>query len=151
MWWIKPEAIPHTASAASLPAHWPCSRHLLQASRLSLPPPFSHTSFSAWQNLPQSCHLTPLAWLAVPSMSIMWLHLDYNYLCNKREIYLLELGVGWGWGPACQGYFHAQWASAGAWLPLPGSTAFGERLTVKVRHDKKQKVMSMRFLKCLEH
>lgn len=30
-------------------------------------------------------------------MSITWLHLDYSYLCNKKEIYLLEWR-GWGGG-----------------------------------------------------
>lgn len=32
--------------------------------------------------------------VAAPSMSIMWLHLDCNYLCNKKEIYLLEREEG---------------------------------------------------------
>lgn len=76
-------------------------------------------------------HVGQLPWglLAAPSMSVMWLHLDYNYLCNKKEIYLLELGGREK--TSLSGLLCSRRPWAGAGLHFARSTGFGEGIIVK--------------------
>lgn len=68
-------------------------------------------------------------------MSIMWLHLDYNYLCNEKDIYLLE------WGGRARTSLSKlfprrgkQWALG--WAVLPRGTGCGKGPNLKGREDK---------------